>query len=78
MSTLPSHLALPRDEHLDAAVHVMASAQQMYNSKLVYNPAYLDIDCNVFKKYDCTQFYHDAKEAIFINAPKPRDKKVDS
>ena len=44
VSLLPSHVALPRVGYLDAAVHVMAHASQRYNSRLVYNPSYLEID----------------------------------
>ena len=39
-----SFLALPREGHLDAAVHVMAHVGQRNNSRLVYYPFYTDID----------------------------------
>ena len=32
---LSSHVALPRERHLDAAVHVMTHVGQRYNSRLV-------------------------------------------
>ena len=35
---LSSHVALPREEHLDTAVHVMAHVSQRYNSRFVYDP----------------------------------------
>ena len=47
---LSSHVALPREGHLEAAMHVMAHIGQKYNSRLVYDPSYLEIDHNVFKK----------------------------
>ena len=50
MSLMSSHVALPREGHLDAAVHAMAHVGQRYDSRLVYNPSYSAIDDNVFKK----------------------------
>ena len=49
---LSSHVAHPREGHLEAAVHVMAHIDQRYNSKLVHNPSYLEVDHSVFKKCD--------------------------
>ena len=40
VSLMSSHVALPREEHLDAAVHVMSHVGQRYNSRLVYDPSY--------------------------------------
>ena len=74
VSLLSSHLALPREGHLKAAVHVIGYIGQKYSSRLVYDPTYPDIDHSVFKKCDCTELHRDAKEAILIYAPKPREK----
>ena len=52
MSLLSSHVALPIEENLDAAVHVMAYAEKKYNSRLVYDPSYPEIDHSVFMKCD--------------------------
>ena len=49
---LSFHVALPREGHLGATVHVMAHVGQRYNSKLLYNPLYPEKDHNVFKKFD--------------------------
>ena len=49
-----SFLALPREGHLDAAVHVMAHVGQRNNSRLVYYPFYTDID---LKKLWLVRFY---------------------
>ena len=70
-SLFSSHVALPREGHLDAAVHVMVHVGQRYNSKLVYDPWYPEIDHSVFKKCDWSEIYRDANEAIPMNAPKP-------
>ena len=52
-----SHLSLPKEGHLIAAVHVMAYVGQKYSSRLVYDPSYPDIDHHVFKKCDRSEFY---------------------
>ena len=38
VSLLSSHVALPIEGHLDAAVNVIAHVGQRYNSRLVYDP----------------------------------------
>ena len=74
---LSSHVALPREGHLEAAVHVMAHVGQKYNSRLVHDPSYPEIDHSIFKECDWSEFYRDAKEAIPVNAPEPCGKVVD-
>ena len=69
VSLLSSHVALPREGHIDAAVHAMAHVGQKYNSRLVYDPLYPEIDYSVFKKCVWSEFYRDAKESIPMNAP---------
>ena len=49
VSLLMSHLTLPREGHLEAAIHVMAHVGQRYNSRLEYDPLYPEMDHNVFK-----------------------------
>ena len=71
VSLLSSNLALSREGHLEAASHVMVHLGQRYNSRLVYDPSYPEIDHSVFKKCDWAEFYGDAKEAIPMNAPEP-------
>ena len=38
VSLLLSHVALPREGHLETAIHIMAHVGQRYNSRLVYDP----------------------------------------
>ena len=66
---LSSHVALPREGHLDTAVHLIAHDGQRYNSRLVYDPSYPEIDHSVFKKCDWSEFFRDSKEALPMNAP---------
>ena len=69
VSLLSSHVALPGEGHLEAAVHDMAHVGQRYNSRLVYDLSYPEIDHSVLKKCDWSEFYRDAKVAIPVNAP---------
>ena len=55
-SLLSSHVALPREQHLEAAVHVMAHVSKRYNSRVMYGPTYLEIDHSVLKECDSLEF----------------------
>ena len=41
---LSSHIALPREGKLEAAVYVMTHVGQRYHSRLMYDPFYPEID----------------------------------
>ena len=71
VSLLLSHVALPREGHLEAAVHVMAHVGQRYNFRLVYVHSYPEIDYSAFKECDWSEFYRDAKEALPMNNQEP-------
>jgi hypothetical protein len=77
VSLLSSHLAYPREGHLEAALHVMAYLKAKHNSRLVFDPTYPDIDQSSFHKCDWKEFYGDAIEALPHDAPKPLGKDVD-
>ena len=61
---LSSDIALPREGHLEVAVHVMAHVGNKYSSRLVYDSSYLEIDYSVFKECDWSEFYRNDNEAI--------------
>ena len=48
-SSLLSYIALLREGHLEAAVHVMVHVGQQYNSILVYDPSYPEVDHSVLR-----------------------------
>ena len=77
LAFLSSHLALLRDGHLDAAVYIMAYAGQKYNSRLVYDPSYPEIDLGIFRNCDWSEFNWDAEEAVPMNVPEQIGKGVD-
>ena len=49
----------------------LSHVDQRYNSRLVYDPSYSEIDHNVFKKIVWSEFYRDAIDAITINDTEP-------
>jgi hypothetical protein len=77
VSMLASHLALPREGHLEAVFHIFSYLDQKHNSRMAFDPTYPAIDKTKFKECDWKEFYGEAQEAIPPNAPKPRGKEVD-
>ena len=77
VSMLASHLAMPREGHLECIFHIFAYLKINHNSRMVFDPSYPGIDMSQFKKCDWKSFYPEAKEAIPTNAPEPRGKEVD-
>jgi hypothetical protein len=71
-SMLSSHLALPRDGHLQAAYHIFGYLKAKPRRTLAFDPSHLDIDETRFKECDWRDFYRDAKECIPGDAPEPR------
>ena len=72
VSMLSSHLANPRQRHLDEAIRVFRYLKQNYTRMLVFDPTYPHIDESGFVEHDWYHFYRDAKEPIPNNLPKPR------
>ena len=77
VSMLASHLALPREGHLEAVYHVFGYLRVKHNARMCFDPTYPEIDMGSFKECDWKTFYGDAKEAIPPNAPEARGKEVD-
>jgi hypothetical protein len=76
VSMLASHVALLRDGHLEALLHIFAYLDKKHSSRLVLDPTYPTIDSSVFKECNWNAFYGDAIEVIPPNAPVPRGKDV--
>ena len=77
VSMLASHLALPRQGHLEAVYHIFAYLAGKHNTRLVMDPTYPTIDMSQFKECDWRDFYGDIREPIPPKAPPPRGKEVD-
>jgi hypothetical protein len=76
-SMLSSHLALPREGHLEAIWHIFAYLKSRHNSRMVFDPTYPEIDMTRFKEVDWKPFYGNVEEALPDNAPPARGKDVD-
>ena len=77
VSMLSSHLACPREGHLENALHVMGYLQLKHNLRLIFDPTYPDIGQTAFPSFDWTEFYGNVEEAIPPNMPPPLVKDVD-
>ena len=78
VSQLSSFLAMPRQGHLVAALHIMSYLKVKHNSRLVLDPSYPVIDYKSFNdNADWTQSYGKVEEAMPTNAPKPLGKEVE-
>ena len=77
VSVLSSHLALPREGHLEAVYHIYAYLKKKHNTRMVFDPSYPAIDESNFPDHDWKNFYGEVKEAVPPNAPEPRGSEVD-
>ena len=66
---LSSHLVIPRERHLEAAIHVVSYFHLKHNFRLVFDPTYPTLDVCDFDQYYWTTCYGDVKEDVPSNAP---------
>ncbi len=64
VSMTSSHLAQPRIGHMEQVLHIFSYLKHHEQSTFVFDPNQVNWDETQFQKYDWTQFYQDAKEAI--------------
>ena len=76
VSMLSSHLAMPRDGHLQQLFHIFAYLKAHHNSRLVFDPTYPDIDYEKFEKEDWKSFYGKVKEELPENMPEAIGKEL--
>ncbi len=74
---LSSHMALPCQGHLAAALHVMLYLSLHHNSHLCMDPTYPAMDNAQFPICVWREFYGEVEEPIPPNAPKAIGKVVD-
>ena len=72
VSMMSSHLALPREGHLEQVIHMFGYLKAHKKFRLLFDSDHPQISLNRFKSYDWFDFYRDAKEAIPSNMPEPR------
>jgi len=52
LSTLASHMAMPREGHFNALFDVFCYLKRRHNSSLVFDPTYPEIDWSMFVEHD--------------------------
>ena len=62
VSTLASHLTLPKEGHLDALLQIYAYLKKRHNSHIILDPTYLNEPQGEFIKCDWKEFYGNIKE----------------
>ena len=75
VSMMSSHLALPREGHLDQLFHIFAHLKKYHNTEIVYDPMVPEIDKSKFEQKDWTssKFGHiQGQEELPPNMPEPR------
>jgi hypothetical protein len=77
VSMLSSHVAMPREGHMEALFHMYAYLKIKHNSRMAFDPTYPDIDLDNFPDHDWTEFYGDVQEPMPPMMPEPRGKEVD-
>ena len=76
VSMMSSHLALPREGHLDQVFHIFAYLKKHHNYALVFDPSYPDFNIDTFPKHEWKKFYINVKEGMPPDAPEPLVNKV--
>jgi hypothetical protein len=76
VSLLSTYLAVPREGHLEQALHIFGYLKLNPKRKLAFDPTHPNLDERRFVKCDWSEFYRDAEEAIPGNMPAPRGKPV--
>ena len=72
VSMLSTHLALPREGHLQQVHHMFGYLKAKPKKTLAFDPTHPDIDEGRFLKCDWHDFYRGAAESIPGDAPEPR------
>jgi Reverse transcriptase (RNA-dependent DNA polymerase) len=73
---LSAFLASPREGHLEAVYHMFGYLKSHPKRKIAFDPEHPQIDQRRYQKYDWTDFYRGAVEALPGNAPPSRGKSV--
>ena len=74
VSMMSSHLALPRQGHLEQMFHMFAHLKKYHNSEMVFDPSIFEPDMSTFERKDWTTSEHglDLKEELPPHMPQPR------
>ena len=73
---LSKHLALPREGHLEQALHVFGYLKMRPKLRLLFDCGEPKVNEKWFTSYDWYDFYRNAEESIPTNIPEPRGKSM--
>ena len=73
---MSSHMAMPREGHLDTVLHIVDYLKAKYNSRMDFDPTLPYYDKTAFKECNWKEFYGNVEEAILSKASKPRCESV--
>ena len=73
---LSKHLALPREGHMEQALHIVGYLKSHKKLRLLFDSSYPKVKENWFTKYDWNDFYRGATEPIPQNMPEELGHKV--
>lgn len=73
---MSSHLALPREGHLEQVFHIFAYLKKHMNTEMVFDPSVPEIDMNIFQRQDWSYSIYstpgeELKEDVPPNMPDP-------
>ena len=71
-SMMSTHLAMPRQGHLEQVHHIFGYLKGRPKGKLFFDPQHPELDERSFTTYDWYDFYRDAKEPGLGDMPAPR------
>ena len=77
VSCLASHLAMPRQGHMDAVYHIFGYLKGRHNARLVLDPTYPEVDETAFVKQNWDEFYGEIKEELPPGMIEPLGREVD-
>ena len=75
-SLMSTHLALPRQGHLEQLHHIFGYLKTNPKRKLFFDLQHPNIDERSFKEHDWYEFYRDTKERLPSDSPEPRGNMV--
>ena len=75
VSMMSSHLALPREGHLEELFHIFAYLKKHHHAEMVFDPTPVEIDSTAFEAQDWSYSQYgceDMKEELPPNMPEPK------
>jgi len=78
VSMMSSHLAMPREGHLEQVYHIFAYLHSHHNAELVFDPTYPSVDKTKFERQDWSSapYEYQEMEELPMNMPLPKGRAV--